>query len=160
MRLTTLSSRWHLLGAQVEGSGDDGRVWRCVHAARALEQSFGQSTRRDQRPTSIARALTTEKSAVEVEQLEPKDPALIATIKSMNERGIQTLYGRWLIDGAPRVLLFDIGTAWHYLDEWKGDLWSVAGIPSPPNDTETKIVTALATRMADSPCARVQTILL
>lgn len=55
----------------------------------------------------------------------------------MNDRGVQTLYGRWLIDGAPRVLLFDIGTAWHHLDEWKADLWSVAGIPSPPGDTET-----------------------
>ncbi|KAF2096049.1 glycogen synthase [Rhizodiscina lignyota] len=76
-------------------------------------------------------------AAVEVEELEPKDPAIVNTIKSMNDRGIKTLYGRWLIDGAPRVLLFDIGTAWHYLDEWKGDLWSVAGIPSPPGDTET-----------------------
>jgi len=55
----------------------------------------------------------------------------------MNERGIKTLYGRWLIDGAPRVLLFDTGTAYGYLDEWKGDLWSTAGIPSPPGDAET-----------------------
>jgi glycogen synthase len=55
----------------------------------------------------------------------------------MNDRGIQTMYGRWLIDGAPRVLLFDTGTAYGWLDEWKGDLWSVAGIPSPPNDAET-----------------------
>lgn len=81
--------------------------------------------------------LTPSQANVEVEELEPKDPALVATIKSMQERGIKTLYGRWLIDGAPRVLLFEIGSAWHYLDEWKGDLWSVAGIPSPPNDTET-----------------------
>ena len=55
----------------------------------------------------------------------------------MNDRGIQTVYGRWLIDGAPRVLLFDTGTAYRFLDEWKGDLWNVAGIPSPPNDHET-----------------------
>lgn len=72
-----------------------------------------------------------------MEELEPKDPALLKTIKSMNERGIQTMYGRWLIDGAPRVLLFDTSTAYGWLDEWKGDLWSVAGIPSPPNDSET-----------------------
>ncbi|KXS95357.1 hypothetical protein AC578_8286 [Pseudocercospora eumusae] len=76
-------------------------------------------------------------AAVEVEEVEPRDPALIATIKSMNERGIQTLYGRWLIDGAPRVLLFDTGTGYYKLDEWKGDLWSTAGIPSPPDDHET-----------------------
>jgi glycogen(starch) synthase len=74
---------------------------------------------------------------VEVEPIEPKDPALLATIKSMDERGIKTLYGRWLIDGAPRVLLFDTGTGYRWLDEWKGDLWSSAGIPSPPGDSET-----------------------
>lgn len=67
----------------------------------------------------------------------PKDTALVDTIRAMNDRGIQTLYGRWLIDGAPRVLLFDTKTAYHYLDEWKGDLWSTAGIPSPPGDDET-----------------------
>jgi glycogen(starch) synthase len=74
---------------------------------------------------------------VEVEPIEPKDPALLATIKSMEERGVKMLYGRWLIDGAPRVLLFDTGTGYRWLDEWKGDLWSSAGIPSPPGDSET-----------------------
>ncbi|KAL9087251.1 MAG: hypothetical protein Q9165_006745 [Trypethelium subeluteriae] len=74
---------------------------------------------------------------VEVEEIQPKDPALIKTIKSMGDRGIKTLYGRWLIDGAPRVLLFDTKTAYYKLDEWKGDLWSIAGIPSPPDDGET-----------------------
>jgi glycogen(starch) synthase len=78
-----------------------------------------------------------QQASVEVEPIEPKDPALIATIKSMSDRGIQMLYGRWLIDGAPRVLLFDTGTAYRWLDEWKGDLWSTAGIPSPPGDAET-----------------------
>jgi glycogen synthase len=55
----------------------------------------------------------------------------------MQSRGIKILYGRWLIEGAPRVLLFDTGSAWSRLDEWKGDLWSVAGIPAPPSDHET-----------------------
>ncbi|KAK4997487.1 glycogen synthase isoform 1 [Elasticomyces elasticus] len=76
-------------------------------------------------------------AAVEVEQIEPKDPAMVETIKSMNERGIKTLYGRWLIDGAPRVLLFDTGTGYYKLDEWKADLWATAGIPSPVDDHET-----------------------
>lgn len=47
------------------------------------------------------------------------------------------MYGRWLIEGAPRVLLFDTKTAYGYMDEWKADLWNVASIPSPPNDDET-----------------------
>jgi glycogen synthase len=72
-----------------------------------------------------------------VEELEPKDPNLAATIKSMNDRGINTLYGRWLIEGAPRVLLFDTGSAYKYLNEWKGDLWNIAGIPGPDSDHES-----------------------
>lgn len=72
-----------------------------------------------------------------MEELPPKDPALVETIAAMNARGVQTLYGRWLIDGAPRVLLFDTKSAYGYMDEWKGDLWATTGIPSPPGDEET-----------------------
>lgn len=74
---------------------------------------------------------------LEVETLEPDTPALRLTLESMKERGVKFLYGRWLIEGAPKVLLFDTGSVYHKLDEWKADLWSVAGIPSPPNDHET-----------------------
>ena len=74
---------------------------------------------------------------VEVEALDPPTEALQKTIESMQARGIKLLYGRWLIEGAPRVLLFDTGSAWSRLDEWKGDLWSVAGIPAPFGDHET-----------------------
>ncbi|KAN0078250.1 glycosyltransferase family 3 protein [Tylopilus felleus] len=74
---------------------------------------------------------------LEVEAQEPTDPALSATLDSMRVQGIKCLYGRWLIEGAPRVLLFDVGSAFHRLDEWKADLWNLAGIPSPPQDTET-----------------------
>ncbi|ODQ64783.1 glycogen synthase [Nadsonia fulvescens var. elongata DSM 6958] len=59
------------------------------------------------------------------------------TIHSMKSRGIKCIYGRWLIEGAPRVLLFDTSSAYHNLDEWKSDLWNVAGIPSPSADSET-----------------------
>jgi glycogen(starch) synthase len=76
-------------------------------------------------------------AAVEVEELTPSNPALTETIASMKERGIAIVYGRWLIEGAPRVLLIDTGTGYKYLDEWKGDLWNTAGIPSPSADNET-----------------------
>src|SRR5271156_391613 len=75
--------------------------------------------------------------SVEVEALDPPTEALQKTIESMQARGVKLLYGRWLIEGAPRVLLFDTGSAWNRLDEWKGDLWNVAGIPAPPGDHET-----------------------
>jgi glycogen(starch) synthase len=74
---------------------------------------------------------------VEVEELTPTNPAMIATIAAMESRGIGMVYGRWLIDGAPRVLLIDTQTGYRFLDEWKGDLWNTAGIPSPPGDAET-----------------------
>jgi hypothetical protein len=69
--------------------------------------------------------------------LTPTNPQLAATIEAMEERGIGLLYGRWLIEGAPRVLLIDTKTAYRFLDEWKADLWNTAGIPSPPGDDET-----------------------
>jgi glycogen synthase len=47
------------------------------------------------------------------------------------------MYGRWLVEGAPLVILFDIGNSYHRMNEWKSDLWNIAGIPSPPDDTET-----------------------
>jgi glycogen(starch) synthase len=51
--------------------------------------------------------------------------------------GVKFLFGRWLIEGAPLVLLFDIGASYHRMNEWKADLWNTAGIPSPSNDFET-----------------------
>ncbi|KAH9942604.1 glycogen synthase [Amylocystis lapponica] len=74
---------------------------------------------------------------MEVEAQEPTDPHLAATLESMRNAGVKALYGRWLIEGAPHVLLFDTGSQYSRLDEWKGDLWNLAGIPTPPNDHET-----------------------
>jgi glycogen(starch) synthase len=76
-------------------------------------------------------------AAVEVEELTPASPAMRDTIASMKERGIEIVYGRWLIEGAPRVLLINTGTGYRWLDEWKGDLWNTSGIPAPAADHET-----------------------
>ncbi|PPQ78889.1 hypothetical protein CVT25_002377 [Psilocybe cyanescens] len=74
---------------------------------------------------------------MEVEAEEPTDEHLAATLESMRAQGVKALYGRWLIEGNPHVLLFDTGSVYSRLDEWKGDLWNLAGIPSPPSDHET-----------------------
>jgi len=74
---------------------------------------------------------------MEVEAYEPTDRFMADTLASMRERGVKVLFGRWLIEGAPNVILFDTGSQHHKLDEWKADLWNLAGIPSPPNDHET-----------------------
>ncbi|KAI0045045.1 glycosyltransferase family 3 protein [Auriscalpium vulgare] len=74
---------------------------------------------------------------MEVEAEEPADPHVAASLEAMRAKGVKSLYGRWLIEGAPHVLLFDTGSQYHRIDEWKGDLWNLAGIPTPPNDHET-----------------------
>lgn len=74
---------------------------------------------------------------MEVEAQEPQDPYMAASLDAMRQRGVKMLFGRWLVEGAPLVLLFDTGNMYSRLDEWKADLWNLAGIPSPPNDHET-----------------------
>ncbi|KAL8667868.1 MAG: hypothetical protein Q9202_000333 [Teloschistes flavicans] len=76
-------------------------------------------------------------AAVEVEPLTPTNPELAQTITNMQNRGIGLTYGRWLIEGAPRILLIDTKTGYRWLDEWKADLWNTAGIPCPAGDDET-----------------------
>lgn len=52
-------------------------------------------------------------------------------------KSAQVVYGRWLIDGYPQVLLFDIGSAAWKLDEWKRDLWNTCNIGVPWHDRES-----------------------
>ncbi|KAI8884555.1 glycosyltransferase family 3 protein [Backusella circina FSU 941] len=73
---------------------------------------------------------------MEVEQIEPTGK-IKACLDKMSEQGVRYLFGRWLVEGAPYVLLFDTASVSSRLDEWKGDLWRVAGIPSPAGDQET-----------------------
>ncbi|KAJ3064173.1 glycogen synthase isoform 1, partial [Quaeritorhiza haematococci] len=63
-------------------------------------------------------------------------PAFFKTLRNLRERGVKFLFGRWLIEGGPYVLLFDVGSSYHRMNEWKTDLWNIAGIPSPPDDVE------------------------
>ena len=54
--------------------------------------------------------------------------------KSLN---VQVTYGRWLIDGYPKVVLFDIGSGAWKLDTWKNELWSTSHIGIPWHDRES-----------------------
>jgi len=74
---------------------------------------------------------------MEVEEIEPTSQPLKETLESMKKSGIHFLYGRWLVEGAPAVLLFDISSAHNRMNEWKTDLWCISGVPSPPDDFET-----------------------
>lgn len=76
----------------------------------------------------------------EVEILEPSNSGqarfLRRTIDSMRARGVKVTYGRWLIEGYPQVVLFDVGSGSWLLDEAKTELWSVSHIGIPPHDHE------------------------
>lgn len=76
------------------------------------------------------------KAHLEVEQLEPQSEPLKRTLNALNQRGIRFLHGRWLIEGAPMVILFDLGSIGHELNRLKGELWDQTKIPSPPHDSE------------------------
>ena len=45
----------------------------------------------------------------EVEPAELTDPVLRATVDEMRERGVGVFCGKWLVEGLPAVILFDIG---------------------------------------------------
>ena len=42
-----------------------------------------------------------------------------------------------MVEGNPQVILFDIGSAAHKMNEYKQDLYEKAGIGIPHEDTET-----------------------
>ncbi len=50
---------------------------------------------------------------------------------------VQVVTGNWLIEGFPQVVLFDISSAAHRLDGWKGDLFEYARIGIPYHDRES-----------------------
>ena len=49
---------------------------------------------------------------------------------------VQVIYGTWLIEGSPLVVLFDIASAAWKLDEWKQELWDTTHIGIPMHDRE------------------------
>uniref|UniRef100_A0A6B9MHP7 Glycogen [starch] synthase n=1 Tax=Platynereis dumerilii TaxID=6359 RepID=A0A6B9MHP7_PLADU len=73
----------------------------------------------------------------EVEVMEPYNEAMQRSLSQMRDHGIKVVFGRWLIDGYPKVVLFDIGSAAWKLDEWKKQLWEASHIGVPWHDRES-----------------------
>uniref|UniRef100_T1JDV8 Glycogen [starch] synthase n=1 Tax=Strigamia maritima TaxID=126957 RepID=T1JDV8_STRMM len=73
----------------------------------------------------------------EVELIEPEADLFGPTINAIKEKGFKVHYGRWLIEGYPRVILFEIGSGAWKLDEWKRELWNVTNIGIPWHDRES-----------------------
>uniref|UniRef100_A0A4W6DDP9 Glycogen [starch] synthase n=1 Tax=Lates calcarifer TaxID=8187 RepID=A0A4W6DDP9_LATCA len=72
----------------------------------------------------------------QVEGCEPPNPAIRKAMDALIHNGCQVHFGRWLIEGSPYVILFDIGSAAWNLDRWKGDLWQTCSIGLPYHDRE------------------------
>ncbi|XBW37885.1 hypothetical protein QEN19_003461 [Hanseniaspora menglaensis] len=66
------------------------------------------------------------------------DYAVKEAILRMRDRGVNIVYCKWLIEGTPKCILFDLDSVRNdYLNDWKKDLWEISGIPSPDSDFET-----------------------
>ncbi|XP_040886475.1 glycogen [starch] synthase, liver [Toxotes jaculatrix] len=72
----------------------------------------------------------------QVEGCEPPNPSIRKAMDALIHNGCQVHFGRWLIEGSPYVILFDIGSAAWNLDRWKGDLWQTCSIGLPYHDRE------------------------
>ncbi|MBX7243420.1 MAG: glycosyltransferase [Bacteroidia bacterium] len=53
----------------------------------------------------------------------------------MRKAGFDVSYGRWLISGRPKVVLFNLQSAEHLLNDIKFNLWEDHDIPTPNKDT-------------------------
>ncbi|XP_059843636.1 glycogen [starch] synthase, liver-like isoform X2 [Hypanus sabinus] len=73
----------------------------------------------------------------QVEVFEPNNYAIKKTMDFMRYQGFRVCFGRWLIEGNPCVLLFDIGSATWNLDKWKGEFWDACNIGIPHYDGES-----------------------
>ena len=61
-------------------------------------------------------------------------------VSRIREKGYKIHCGRWLVDGNPQVVLFDVGATAHKLDQYKSELYDKAGIGIPHEDKETNDV--------------------
>ena len=55
-------------------------------------------------------------------------------MRVLEENGVKTFFGKWLIEGSPRVLLLDMKAANKFADEWKRKFESKTGIKLPQDD--------------------------
>ncbi|CAG8516472.1 3401_t:CDS:2 [Racocetra fulgida] len=105
-------------------------AWEVANKAPVTVHEYGDSY-------TLIGPLNYRTAAAEVESEPVSNTHMREILEDMTYQGIKWMYGRWLIEGAPHVLLLDTTSIIERLDSWKADLWNVAGIPSPPNDQET-----------------------
>ncbi|XP_064399869.1 glycogen [starch] synthase, muscle-like [Halichondria panicea] len=75
---------------------------------------------------------------LEVEVMEPELSVLQESIEVLRQEGIKVVFGRWLIDGYPKVILFDLGSALSRQDTWRKELWELSHLGVPDSDQESR----------------------
>ncbi|CAB3404416.1 unnamed protein product [Caenorhabditis bovis] len=78
-----------------------------------------------------------EKWRLEVDPIEPENRTIRAAMKRFHADGFRCLYGRWLIEGYPKVIMFDLGSGAVKMNEWKHELFEKCQIGIPHEDIES-----------------------
>ncbi|CAO1415153.1 unnamed protein product [Diamesa serratosioi] len=74
----------------------------------------------------------------EVEEFEfPNNSPFAAAVNALRSFGYKVHCGRWLVDGNPQIILFDIGSGAWKLDEFRQELWEKTSVGVPHLDIET-----------------------
>lgn len=74
---------------------------------------------------------------LEVDPIEPENRTIRAAMKRFQADGFRCMYGRWLIEGYPKVILFDLGSGAVKMNEWKHELYEKCKIGIPHEDIES-----------------------
>ncbi|XP_055378150.1 glycogen [starch] synthase isoform X2 [Condylostylus longicornis] len=86
----------------------------------------------------------------EVEEIDfQKGNPLRSAVDAMKSRGYKLVTGRWLVDGNPQIILFDIGSGSWKLDQFKSELWEKTSIGVPHLDIETNDAIILGYMIAE-----------
>jgi len=55
-------------------------------------------------------------------------------METLQKAGIDSFFGRWLVEGSPRVLLLDVKAGFQFFDEWREDFLAQTGVALPLDD--------------------------
>lgn len=75
-----------------------------------------------------------DQAAANFEPVYDKSDKIAQVVDKMNKSGFRVFYGHWLVDGRPKVVLFDPYYIYHNLGELKYRLWDHHGISTPDGD--------------------------
>ncbi len=84
------------------------------------------------------------KAKQEVEEEDfPYHHPLGQAVERARQKGYKVHCGRWLVEGNPQIILFDVGSASFKMNDFKQELFEKAGIGIPHEDTEANDICIL-----------------